>query len=151
MLISKTSTLTPKHESQIDLLWNKEYPIKLKDRFKLLLEGVEYFQHYYITNSDEEVIAWAVVFEKDEEIRFSIIVDSDYQGEGLGKHLVKKLVEDHHEFYGWVIDHDNDLKIDGNNYRSPLPFYIKQGFEVLNDIRIDNEMLSAVKIKWSRN
>ncbi|MBI3233679.1 MAG: GNAT family N-acetyltransferase [Bacteroidetes bacterium] len=115
------------------------------------LEDVAYFQHYYITNSEDEIIDWAVIFEKDNELRFSIIIHYDYQGEGMGKQLVNQLIDDHKEFYGWVIDHDNDLKLDGDNYRSPLPFYIKHGFEVLSDIRIDNEMLSAVKIKWNRN
>jgi hypothetical protein len=59
------------------------------------------------------------------------------------------LKTENNEFYGWVIDHNDDLKANGEAYQTPMPFYLKQGFEILNDIRIDNEMIKAVLIKWS--
>ena len=90
-----------------------------------------------------------LAFEKEKQIRFSIIVASKHKGKGLGGLLIEKLKAENKEFYGWVIDHNDDLKINGENYQSPMPFYLKHGFEILNDIRIDNEMIKAVLIKWS--
>jgi GNAT superfamily N-acetyltransferase len=149
MEIFKTTTLTSDQFQQINSLWNEEYPTKLKDRFGLLLDGVEFYQHYIIEQHNE-VIAWAVAFEKDEERRFSIIVKNEYQGKGLGKLLIDRLKDDLLEFYGWVINHHNDLKQNGEFYSSPIEFYLKNGFEVLNEQRIDSEMLKAVKIRWTK-
>lgn len=64
--------------------------------------------------------------------------------------LISLLKQNLNEFYGWVIDHDNDQKYNGEKYLSPLSFYQKLGFEILIDERIDNEVLKAVKIKYSR-
>jgi hypothetical protein len=40
----------------------------------------------------------------------------------LGSSLVEKLKLENEEFYGWVIDHDNDIKSNGENYKTPIPF-----------------------------
>jgi hypothetical protein len=69
----------------------------------------------------------------------------------LGGLLIVKLKEENKEFYGWVIDHNNDFKSNRKYYQTPMPFYLKHEFEILNDIRIDNEMIKAVLIKWSKN
>lgn len=151
MNIQQTKQLTDLQFQHINQLWNDEYPVTLKDRFGLLLDGVKNYTHYLIEDEDKRIIAWAVEFEKDNEIRFSIIVDSKQQGKGLGQRLIKRLKEDLNEFYGWVIDHNNDLKANGEQYQSPLSFYEKQGFEVLHDTRVDTEMLKAVKIKWVKH
>lgn len=151
ILIVKTKQLNPLQFAQINELWNNEYPINLKDRFPVLLDEVENFNHYIINDANQNVIAWAVDFEKDNQIRFSIIVSSSHQGNGLGGLLIEKLKQDNNEFYGWVIDHNNDLKSNGKQYISPMPFYIKHGFEVLNNNRIESEMIRAVLIKWNNN
>lgn len=148
MDIKITKILSPHQFSQINELWNNEYPEKLKDRFPILLVGVENFNHYLIEDEEQNILAWAVDFEKENEIRFSIIVDSKHKGKGLGSQLVNQLKLDNLEFYGWVIDHNNDLKINGEYYQTPMPFYLKHGFEILHDLRIEIEMIQAVKIKW---
>ena len=134
---------------QINKLWNEEFPQILNNRFGMLLEGINNYFHYIIEDENQNLIAWAVVFEKDNELRFSIIVTNSHKGSGLGSMLIKKLKEEYDEFYGWVIEHNNDIKINGENYKSPLQFYINHGFDILQDVRIDNEILKAVKIKWS--
>lgn len=149
MEITKTKTLTTHQSDQINQLWNDEYPLKLKDRFPILLDGADWYNHYIILDEEQNVIAWAVDFEKEKQIRFSIIVASKHKGKGLGGLLIDKLKEENKEFYGWVIDHNDDLKSNGEHYQTPMPFYLKHGFEILNDIRIDNEMIKAVLIKWS--
>ncbi len=151
MKILKTKELTSLQSEQINQLWNDEYPLKLKNRFSILLDDTESHNHYLIEDSEKNVIAWAVDFKKENQIRFSIIVSSIHKGSGLGGLLINKLKEENKEFYGWVIDHNNDLKSNGENYKSPMPFYMKYGFEILTDIRIDSEMITAVLIKWTSN
>lgn len=148
-MILRTKILSANQSAQINQMWNDEYPIKLKDRFPILLEGVENYHHYLIEDEQQNIQAWAVDFEKDNEIRFSIIVRADQKGKGLGGLLVEKLKAENETFYGWVIDHENDLKSNGERYTSPLPFYLRHGFTVLPDHRIESEMIRAVKIKWS--
>jgi GNAT superfamily N-acetyltransferase len=148
MLIDKLQSLPTKLSEQINALWNSEYPVKLKDRFPLLLEGVDEFCHYLILSQNRDVMAWAVKFTKDGQTRFSIIVHPEFQKLGFGKALLNRLKQDHSEFYGWVIDHNNDLKSNGEYYISPLSFYLNKGFELVPDARIDNEMIQAVLVKW---
>ncbi len=150
MNILRTKILSPTQSSQIHQLWNDEYPIKLKDRFPLLLEGVTNFTHFLIETEEHGIQAWAVVFEKDAELRFSIIVSATQQGRGLGTKLMEALKADQTILFGWVIDHNEDVKLNGEHYQTPMPFYLKQGFEILHAVRIDTEMISAVKIKWSK-
>ncbi len=147
MEIIRTKYLTDFQFQKINRLWNEEFPLNLKNRYGGLLVGVDNFNHYIIEDENKNILAWAVDFEKDSEIRFSIIVDNKEQGKGLGKLLVGRLKENLGEFYGWVIDHNNDKKENGECYLSPLPFYVKLGFEIVHDQRMDNDILKAVKIK----
>ncbi len=147
MKILKTKQLTESQSEQINTLWNQEYPVQMQDRFAILLNGVDNYGHYIIEDSNENILAWAVYFEKENEIRFSIIVASSAQGKGLGTALIAELKADLGEFYGWVADHNNDKKQDGSTYPSPLAFYTKQDFEILYDTRIDTEIIKGVKIK----
>lgn len=147
MEILKTKNLNPEQFQQINQMWNEEYPANLKDRFCLLLDGVENYNHYLIEQNNR-ILAWAVDFEKENETRFSIIVNKNHQGKGLGVLLIDRLKKELGEFYGWVIDHNNDLKQNGEFYITPLDFYLKNGFEILNQNRIDNEMIKAVKVKY---
>lgn len=149
MKIIKTKILTLKQNEQINALWNDEYPAKLKDRFPILLEGADSYNHYFVEDINNKIIAWAVDFEKEKQVRFSIIVCSNYKGKGLGSMLIEKLKAENQEFYGWVIDHNDDFKLNGELYITPMPFYLKHGFEILNEKRIDNEMIRAVLIKWT--
>ena len=149
--ILKTNKLSDSHLNQINQMWNDEYPIKLKNRFPILLEGVENYHHYIIEDAEQNIMAWAVDFEKENEIRFSIIVNSIHKGKGLGSKLVERLKLENKLFYGWVIDHNNDKRESGELYINPMPFYLKHGFEILQNERIETEMIQAVKIKWSTN
>jgi hypothetical protein len=74
MKISKIKKLNNEQFQQINQMWNDEYPMKLKDRFGLLLDGVENYNHYLIEQNNR-ILAWAVDFEKENETRFSIIVN----------------------------------------------------------------------------
>lgn len=150
MEIIQTKTLSSVQCAQLNSLWNEEYPLKLKDRFPILLESTTWHNHFLIEDSNRLIIAWAVMFEQSHQIRFSIIVSKDHQGKGLGKTLLDQMKLNHNEFYGWVIDHNNDLKLNGENYISPLPFYLKQGFEIIPDQLINSEMIQAVLVGWKK-
>lgn len=137
MIINKTKILTDKQREQINALRDDKYPSKLKDRFPIHLDGADWYNQYIIEDLNNNTIAWTVDFEKKSQIRFSIIVASIHKGKGLGRMLIEKLRTENEEFYGWVIDHNNDFKLNGEYYKTPMPFYLKHGFEILNDKRID--------------
>lgn len=144
--ILQTTTLSPHQSQQINDLWDTEYPAKLRGRFPLLLDGASQYRHYLILD-DGNVAAWAADFYKDGELRFSIIVHPSYQGKGLGRQLIGRLRQENGAIWGWVIDHNNDTRHDGTPYLSPLPFYLSLGCQVVEDQRIDNALLSAVKVR----
>ena len=146
MEIIKTKIISETQFEQISQMWNAEFPVVLKDRFSKLLENVENYHHYFI-EIENQILAWAADFEKDSELRFSIIVRDDQQGKGFGTLLVNRLKRDLGEFYGWVIDQEEYIKQNGTLYKSPLAFYRKNGFEVLDEIRSGSEIIKAVKIK----
>lgn len=151
MEITQTTILSNVQSEQINSLWNAEYPLKLKDRFPILLEGTTWHNHYLVEDSNRVIIAWALMFEHSNQIRFSIIVSKEHQEKELGKILLDHLKATYDEFFGWIIDHNNDLKLDGENYTSPLPFYLKQGFEIIPNQRIDTEMIQAVLVGWKKS
>lgn len=149
MELSKYTSLTNSQLHQVNELWNNEFPTNLNGRFNLFIKEAKNFTHYLIEDDKSKIAAWAASFEKDDELRFTIIVDKKQQGKGYGSTLINCLKADLNKFFGWVIDHNNDFKKDGSTYTSPLSFYLKHGFAVLEDLRSDNEILKAVKIKWS--
>ncbi|HEX7869633.1 MAG TPA: hypothetical protein VF455_05905, partial [Chryseobacterium sp.] len=78
------------------------------------------------------------------------ILSENLHGKGRGTKVLNELKQNKNELNGWVIDHSNDRKINGEFYKSPLEFYKKNEFEVLSDIRLELEIMSAVKIKWTK-
>lgn len=149
MQLFNTATLSDNQIQQINVLWNQEYPKNLMNRFSILLGDATNYRHFILENEAQQVLGWAVLFEKENETRFSIIVEEASKGKGLGGRLMDTLKQACPCFYGWVIDHNNDFKTDGTIYRSPLTFYLKHGFEVLSEQRLDTPIIKAVKVKWS--
>ena len=147
MEIFKTKKLSNSQFEQINKLWNKEFPTNLKNRFGKLLENVEDYNHY-IVEREGQILAWAADFEKDDERRFSIIVAQDQQGKGIGTLLLNRLKRDVGELYAWVVDNNDYIKTNGEIYHSPIAFYEKNGFEILEEVRSNSELIKAVKIKY---
>ncbi|MEN9971934.1 MAG: hypothetical protein RIS20_281 [Bacteroidota bacterium] len=148
MIIHKTEFLSAKQFSEINALWNQEYPLQLKDRLALLLENNTKTIHFYLLDKFEQIMAWSVLFEKEEDLRFSILVSRKHQKHGLGSILLTEMKKEDLAFSGWVIDHDLDLLSDGSNYPSPLNFYLKNGFIVDESHRLNNEMIKAVLVRY---
>ena len=154
MKVIKFENLTERQREQIVKIWNAEYPSNLKfsdqDAFNQYLEELDDLVHYYVNGDKKELIAWLATFNRQEEKWIVMLVDPTQQKKGLGTLLLNNVKQDEAELYGWVIDHNKDRKENGDPYSSPLNFYVRNGFEVLKDIRFENGKLSAVKIKWTK-
>ena len=151
----KTEKLSNEQKIEIFQIWNNEYPEKLAfkkaENFEEYLNKLEKPIHYIIQNNKNKIIGWAIDFYRDNQKWFAIIIDGREQQNGFGKKLLNELKKHNAELNGWVIDHDNDIKINGEQYKSPIDFYLKNNFEVVSENRLENEVLSAVKINWNDN
>ncbi|MEN2398522.1 GNAT family N-acetyltransferase [Flavobacterium sp. MC2016-06] len=133
-------------------LWNNEYPEKLSyqtiEDFNLYLDGLINTKHYLLIDDENKIRGWAFTFFRDEEDWFAIILDEKIQGNGFGSLLIKELKKNKTILNGWAVDHENDVKRNKEFYKSPLMFYIKNGFTICENSRIENQKISAVKINW---
>lgn len=150
----ETNILSLEHKEALRSLWNREYPAKLamytpKD-MENYLASLNDPKHYLLLNDVDMLSGWAATFSRDDDNWFAIIIHSAHQKQGLGGWLLELLKLNNNILNGWVTDHDNDRKYNGEIYTSPLPFYIKNGFTVISDTRLELEKLSAVKIQWTR-
>ena len=154
MNIIQTTVLTLEQEESLFELWNSEYPERIcyneLSAFQDHLESLSNTKHYLLVDDLKELQGWAFTFVREEEVWFGIIIDSKIQGKGFGTILLDELKKDKSVLNGWVIDHQNDVKRNNDTYFSPLGFYTKQGFIVNENIRLENDKISAVKIRWER-
>ncbi|WP_432411200.1 GNAT family N-acetyltransferase [Rasiella sp. SM2506] len=152
MDIIKTEKLTKNWKSQILTLWNNEYPEKLNftslATFETYLKNLTEPSHRLLVDADGNLKGWYFDFIREEEKWFAIIIDSTLHGKGYGTRLLTEAKEKEHELNGWVIDRNEGKKRNGEVYKSPLAFYLKNGFERIPEIRLELEVLSAVKIYW---
>jgi len=153
MLLTKTS-LTPVQKNQISGIWNNEYPKSLNfsdskgfdDYLATLSEPI----HYLLENESNEILAWACKFVRDNGKWFAIILDEKIHRQGKGTELLNLLKEDETVLNAWVIDKEEAIMLNGKIYKSPLNFYLKNGFVLCPEIRLENEKMSAVKIIWTK-
>ena len=150
----ETSLLSEEYKKQVFELWNREYPSNLKndtmEDMLAYMDGLENLRHGMLVDDKGTIQSWFASYRKDGENRFILIVSSDVQGQGHGSFIMDHLKKGKDELYGWVIDQDHYKKADGKTYPSPIDFYLKQGFEVLDE-RLERPLISAVKIKWVRS
>lgn len=151
--ISVKENLSKAEKEAIIVLWNQEYPKRLNlenlNAFDEYLNALSQKEHYLLF-IDGEIKGWAFTFLREEETWFAIIIDQKVQGMGNGLFLINKIKEIHTELNGWVIYQENELKQDGQFYDSPLNFYLKNDFNICENIRLENDKMSALKIKWVR-
>jgi len=153
MRLTNTS-LNLTQKNQISEIWNNEYPESLNftdsKGFDNYLAGLSDPVHYLLENESGEIIAWACKFIRDNEKWFAIILDEKIHGQGNGTTLLNTLKENESVLNAWVIDMDEAIKLNGEIYKSPLNFYLKNGFMLCPEIRLENEKMSAVKIIWRK-
>ncbi|PKA82039.1 hypothetical protein ATE92_0164 [Ulvibacter sp. MAR_2010_11] len=147
-----TKALTKSQKEEIHNLWNNEYPEKLNhanlSAFEKYLESLSNQSHILLIDDNKMIKGWYFHFLRENEKWFAIILDSEIQGKGFGSKILNLAKETETELNGWVIDKSSDKKRNGELYKSPLHFYLKNEFELLPEIRLELEILSAVKIKW---
>ncbi len=151
MPILETNVLTEPLRVAILALWNQEYPASLNYTladFEAYLNGLKDNKHYLLWIGDA-IMGWAFSFKREDEKWFAIILDQNIQRQGYGTQLLDKIKEKEPVLNGWVSDHDNAIKSNGEKYKSPLGFYIKNKF-LVTSARLETEKLSAVKITWKR-
>lgn len=151
--IIKTSNLDEQEKNQLLKLWNNEYPEKLSHRnlieFNEYLQKLNNLKHLLLIDELNIIVGWAFSFFRDNERWFAIILTEKLHGRGFGRNLLDKLKQSENNLYGWVIDHNSDIKKNGKPYKSPLKFYQRCDFEVLKKERLELDKISAVKIKWT--
>lgn len=154
MKIIQAMDLTFDQKQSLFELWNAEYPERIvyKDisEFENYLEGILSLKHYFLVNDLNQIFGWGFTFVREEDNWFGIIIDSKVQGKGFGTLLLDELKRNTSVLNGWVIDHQNDVKRNKESYLSPLGFYTKNGFMVNQNVRLENDKISAVKIRWER-
>ena len=146
--------MTNELKTQVFDLWNKEYPESLcynsiKD-FDNYLDQLEAPEHILLLK-DNEVLGWLFLFIRESQRWFAIIIDSTYSKKGYGSQLLAIAKQKYNQLHGWVIDEDCYTKNDGTKYLSPLSFYLRQGFKLNVQVRLEQTNISAAKIIWRIN
>lgn len=151
-IISSYELTTPEKEAIIKI-WNNEYPKSLLHKtitgFDEYLNKLANKTHFLLLDDEENIAGWCITFERDKGQWFALIIDSSTQGKGYGTMLLNKLKENQPLLNGWVIDAGDAMKENGEAYKSPLNFYLKNGFKVCHAERFESEAMSAVKIQWT--
>jgi hypothetical protein len=154
MKIVHEEVLSLEQKETLLQLWNNEYPKNLNHEtihdFDLYLNSLSDVKHHFLINDENRIKGWAFAFLRDDEDWFAIIICSQIQGTGKGSLLIEELKKNKNNLNGWVIDHENEIKKNAAPYKSPLLFYVKNGFTICTETRIENEKISAVKINWNR-
>lgn len=154
MKIIEKEILSLEEKDILREIWNNEYPARLHLKtiydFDLYLNGLSNTKHYLLFDDSNKIIGWTFTFSREGEDWFAIILDSKIQGKGNGSLLINEIKKRNTSLNGWVTDHENEVKQNNEFYKSPMLFYIKNGFTILTETRIENEKMSAVKINWKR-
>ena len=108
-------------------------------------------KYYLLLDEGSAIAGWAATFSAGPVRSFFIMLNSAYHGKGYGTILLNELKKEGPQLFAWAIDHNNDVRPDGRPYPSPIDFYLKNGFTVNNELRLENEQLSAVNILWEAN
>lgn len=152
MQIIITEKLDKAAKKAILHIWNSEYPLSLVykkiSEFEKYLAKLENVEHY-IAKVDNEIVGWLALFKRNSGRWFVMMVNSENQKTGIGSQLLNLAKEKTTEMNGWVIDINNYFRVNGQIYNSPIEFYKKNEFEITKE-RIEEENLSAIKVKWKR-
>lgn len=152
MNIIEQTELSAEQKSRIVEMWNAEYPLSLAygevSEFDDYLDNLGEKKHFLMLDAANEIVGWAMVFERENAKWFAIIIDGKLQGKGFGVKLIDALKSSEQRLFGWVIDNNESVKANGAKYHSPLGFYRKIGFRVHENEKIEKQNISGVKIEW---
>lgn len=152
MNFTETETLNEKQKLEIIELWNNEYPKELSHfgltEFDLYLQALSEKNYILLFDENGTVKGWFIYFVRDNEQCFAMLLDSSLQGKGWGSKFLNLAKERNSELNGWVIDNDSEPKQNGENYKSPIGFYRKNGFEIRTDIQLKKKNINGIKVTW---
>jgi hypothetical protein len=154
MHLIETAYLTVEQKETVYQLWNQEYPEQVSYQtpadFDAYLDNLTETTHYLLLSDSGAMEGWAIVFTREGERWFVIILNGKVHGQGKGTLLLNQIKEKVQKLCGWVVNHNRYIKQNGEPYRSPLKFYEKNGFTIDPQTRLETEKLSAVKIVWEQ-
>lgn len=134
-------------------LWNDEYPSQLSfetiAEFKNYLSAQEQVNHYLLMQSENQIVGWAITFQRQSAPWFVLIIASSMHQQGYGTLLLNKLKATETTLNGWMVDHNEYTRPNEEKYLSPIGFYLKHGFTVCGHSRLELPHLSAVRINYS--
>ena len=148
------NTLDNWQKDAVRTLWNHEYPksvaLKTPQDLTDYLDKLEDQKHILAFDKNDVIIGWFFGFIREDERWFAIIVNSNKHRKGIGSVLLNQAKALFTELNGWVITDATYTKQDGTTYNSPLGFYLKHGFSVLDNETFDTEQMKTVKIQWTK-
>ncbi len=154
MQFKEIKILDEGQKSEIINLWNIEYPKKLMLRklsdFEDYLETLDDKHHIVLMDENEKIKGWLTYFIRDNERCFAMLLDSSVQGQGLGSRFLDLAKQENTELNGWIITCETELKPNGENYKSPLGFYLKNGFKMFPELRLEKKGISGIKVQWMK-
>jgi len=135
-------------------LWNTEYPKNLIHQnlcdFENYLKPLSNQCHWLLVDKNGAIKGWYFNFTRTDEKWFAMILASEIHGKEFGTLLLNEAKKRDSILNGWVIDKTDYQKQNGDSYKSPLQFYIKNEFHILPKIRLETAEISAVKIRWEK-
>ena len=140
---------------QLQGIWNGVYPTVLaKDSledFQADLSKYEDYWHVLAMDEEDNVIGWYFDFIRENDRWFGIIIDGSNHGRGIGRKLLEIAKTNRSRLCGWVFPTSEYIKADGTHYPSPIPFYLKLGFETLPEVELNTDTFTLIKILWERS
>jgi len=150
--IQRTKILTSSQKQDLFELWNKEYPRNLKYEnikdFEDYLMPLKDLNNILLLDENEKIKGWYFDFLRENERWFAVILDSNIQGQNFGTQILNLSKVENTELNGWVIKSETYLKDNGEPYNSPIEFYRKNGFKILEETKLETDNISAIKVKW---
>lgn len=101
--------------------------------------------------SEEKLLGWLMVSFADRLgiYHFNMVVHRDFQRTGIGGKLLINAKLHYKELYGVVVPVNRYKRRDGTQYRSPLDFYLKNGFTTTGKKFVEYRDVTMLEIKWS--
>lgn len=150
----ESNSLTEEQKKEIITLWNNEYPKKLVYKniaeFEQYLSNLDNKNHILLLDENDLLKGWFMYFERNNDTWFAVIMDSSLQGQGLGTKFLNHAKSKNEVLNGWVIDHNKEMKQNGEAYISPVKFYSKNNFKILADNILEYKEIKGIVVRWEK-
>ena len=148
----KVTQLNHLQKQAIMQVWNEVYPAQLAHNdvtsFEKYLTPLKNACHVLVLDNDHHLVGWLVIFDRHDDRWFAMLMADRVKGQGIGSELLCQAKSLNNVLNGWVVEHNDYKRKDGAPYLSPLGFYEKNGFEVLQESRLKDQMLAVIQVRW---